>query len=141
MAPLRYAAKFDPFLSLDCAREQILPSGNLDLSPRCSVLTESLVELDGGDGHAVAPVDLRVVAELGDPALGRAVRRPGVHQTVVDRHRHDGAAVRVYVLHNPEVDLHIFDAGLVNFVFTKWLRPTYTGKNNAMFALNSLNLH
>ena len=42
MAPLRYAAKFDPFLSLDCAphpppwrnprkgRDQILPSGNLD---------------------------------------------------------------------------------------------------------------
>ena len=41
MAPLRYAAKFDPFLSLDCAprpppwrnprkgRDQILPSGNL----------------------------------------------------------------------------------------------------------------
>ena len=34
MAPLRYAAKFDPFLSLDCARvegvgAQILPSGNL----------------------------------------------------------------------------------------------------------------
>ena len=40
MAPLRYAAKFDPFLSLDCAprpppwrnprkgRDQILPSGN-----------------------------------------------------------------------------------------------------------------
>ena len=32
MAPLRYAAKFDPFLSLDCARVDgaILPSGNLD---------------------------------------------------------------------------------------------------------------
>ena len=37
MAPLRYTAKFDPFLSLDCARveggggarDQILPSGNL----------------------------------------------------------------------------------------------------------------
>ena len=45
MAPLRYAAKFDPFLSLDCAptpsppwrsprkgRDQILPSGNLELA-------------------------------------------------------------------------------------------------------------
>ena len=42
MAPLRYAAKFDPFLSLDCAprpppwhnprkgRDQILPSGNFE---------------------------------------------------------------------------------------------------------------
>ena len=42
MAPLRCAAKFDPFLSLDCAptpppwrnprkgRDQILPSGNLE---------------------------------------------------------------------------------------------------------------
>ena len=35
MDPLRYAAKFDPFLSLDCARvedlgAQILPSGNLE---------------------------------------------------------------------------------------------------------------
>ena len=45
MAQLRYAAKFDPFLSLDCAprpppwrnprkgRDQILPSGNLDHRP------------------------------------------------------------------------------------------------------------
>ena len=42
MAPLRYAAKFDPFLSLDCAprpppwhnprkgRDQVLPSCNLE---------------------------------------------------------------------------------------------------------------
>ena len=46
MAPLRYAAKFDPFLSLDCARvegvgegrDQILPSGNLacDSSPEAA---------------------------------------------------------------------------------------------------------
>ena len=33
MTPLRYTGKFDPFLSLDCARvegmeDQILPSGN-----------------------------------------------------------------------------------------------------------------
>ena len=46
MAPLRYAAKFDPFLSLDCAprpppwhnprkgRDKILPSGNLDIRRR-----------------------------------------------------------------------------------------------------------
>ena len=40
MAPLCYAAKFDPFLSSDCARhipgkgrDQILPSGNPDGSP------------------------------------------------------------------------------------------------------------
>ena len=44
MAALRYAAKFNPFLSLDCApgppswrnprkgRDQILPSGNTELS-------------------------------------------------------------------------------------------------------------
>ena len=56
MAPLRYAAKFDPFLSLDCAptpstlappcpppwrnprkgRDQILPSGNLGTGPSWS---------------------------------------------------------------------------------------------------------
>ena len=32
MSPLCYAAKFDPFLSLDCARVEgaISPSGNLD---------------------------------------------------------------------------------------------------------------
>ena len=39
MAPLRYAAKYDPFLSLDCARVECVgaqskvsnfPSGNLD---------------------------------------------------------------------------------------------------------------
>ena len=38
------------------------------------------------------------------------------------------------------VDLQISDAGLVNFVFTKWLRPTYGGQKYALFALNSLNL-
>ena len=38
-------------------------------------------------------------------------------------------------------DLQIFGAGLVNFVFTKWLRPTYAGQKYAIFALNSLNLH
>ena len=33
MAPLRYAAKFDPFLSLDCARVEgvLLPAGPLTL--------------------------------------------------------------------------------------------------------------
>ena len=41
MAPLCYTAKFDPFLSLDCARvegggcgDQILPSGNLEEEER-----------------------------------------------------------------------------------------------------------
>ena len=34
------------------------------------------------------------------------------------------AAVVDYVL---VVDLQISDAGLVNFVFTKWLHPTYAG--------------
>ena len=48
------------------------------------------------------------------------------------------AAVVDYVL---VVDLQISDAGLVNFVFTKWLRPTYAGQKYAIFALNSLNLH
>ena len=47
MAPLRYAAKFDPFLSLECVlcpptrrnirkgRDQILPSGNLEKDYNC----------------------------------------------------------------------------------------------------------
>ena len=39
------------------------------------------------------------------------------------------------------LDLQISDVGLVNFVFTKWLRPTYAGQKYAIFALNSLNLH
>ena len=39
------------------------------------------------------------------------------------------------------VDLQISGAGLVNFVFTKWLRPTYADKKYAIFARNSLNLH
>ena len=39
------------------------------------------------------------------------------------------------------LDLQISGAGLVNFVFTKWLRPTYAGQKYAIFALNSLNLH
>ena len=38
------------------------------------------------------------------------------------------------------VDLQIFGADVVNFVFTKRLRPTYAGKKYAIFALNSLNL-
>ena len=48
MALLRYAAKFDPFLSLDCAkvegtgaqkgRDQILPSGNLVAELHVSLL-------------------------------------------------------------------------------------------------------
>ena len=37
--------------------------------------------------------------------------------------------------------LQISGAGLVNFVFTKWLRPTYAGQKCPIFALNSLNLH
>ena len=40
-----------------------------------------------------------------------------------------------------QLDLQISGAGLVNFVFTKWLRPTYAGKIYAILALNSLNLH
>ena len=40
-----------------------------------------------------------------------------------------------------QLDLQISGAGLVNFVFTKWLRPTYTGQKYAILALNSLNLH
>ena len=39
------------------------------------------------------------------------------------------------------VDLQISGAGLVNFVFTKWLRPTYADQNYAIFAFNSLNLY
>ena len=39
------------------------------------------------------------------PSLGRAVGRPGVHEAVVDGHRHDGAAVRVDVLHYPGDDI------------------------------------
>ena len=67
MAPLRYAAKFDPFLSLDCARvegvgAQILPSGNpvslqegrggvADLGRRPH--EEDQHRLRGGEGQAV----------------------------------------------------------------------------------------
>ena len=52
MAPLRYAAKFDPFLSLDCAphpphwhnprkgRDQILTSGNLGQEREVNECTE-----------------------------------------------------------------------------------------------------
>ena len=61
MAPLRYAAKFDPILSLDCAprppawhnprkgRDQILPSGNL------AILTE-LMPQSQPCTTAVAPI-------------------------------------------------------------------------------------
>ena len=38
------------------------------------------------------------------------------------------------------LDLQISGAGLVNVVFTKWLRPTYTGKKYAVFAFDALNL-
>ena len=33
-----------------------------------------------------------------------------------------------------QLDLQISDAGLVNFVFTRWLRPTYAGQKYATFA-------
>ena len=59
------------------------------------------------------PVDLCVVSELGHPTLGRAVGRPGVHEAVVDGHRHNGAAVRVDILHNSGVGF------LLQFVSTK----------------------
>ena len=43
---------------------------------------------------------------MDDPSsLGRAVRRPGVHEAVVDGHGHDWAAVRVDVLHYPDDDI------------------------------------
>ena len=41
----------------------------------------------------------------GPSSLGRTVRRPGVHEAVVDGHGHDGAAVRVDVLHYPDDDM------------------------------------
>ena len=64
MAPLRYAAKFDPFLSLDCAptpstlaqsrkgRNQILPSGNL-----------GQVLIGGGDLHGIVGLGFLVDEE------------------------------------------------------------------------------
>ena len=70
MAPLRCAAKFDPFLSLDCApnptpwhnprkgRDQILPSGNTDLDPLdCVLVNENVPSAElcdpGGDDGAL----------------------------------------------------------------------------------------
>ena len=69
MAPLRYAAKFDPFLSLDCARvegvgaqskDQILPSGNLAPGHHH--------QLTGMRGGGPSPC-------LGRPLAARATRR------------------------------------------------------------------
>ena len=65
MASLRYAAKFDPFLSLDCAptpftlhprkgRDQILPSGNLE----------------GGRAGGRGPRGLSTVTMAGPPTAG-----------------------------------------------------------------------
>ena len=39
-----------------------------------------------------------VVAVLSDPALGKAIRRPSVHQTVVEAHADDGSAVSFKLL-------------------------------------------
>ena len=71
MAPLHYAAKFDPFLSLDCAprptpwrnprkgRDQILPSGNTDRRslnwiPPLQLTSCLLRRLLGGDSDMAA---------------------------------------------------------------------------------------
>ena len=87
MAPLRCAAKFDPFLSLDCApfpppwrnprkgRDQILPSGNTDLT---------FVEGDCGPAPLVEPV-----LQRRDEAVeqGRAERlHARLHGAVTDHH-------------------------------------------------------
>ena len=64
MASLRYAAKFDPFLSLDCARvegvgaqgrDQILPSGNLAFQTHLKKLFAGIhsVNFDAEEKHIV----------------------------------------------------------------------------------------
>ena len=84
MAPLRYAAKFDPFLSLDCApgpppwrhlrkgRDQILPSGNTDLHIRNTTESNNSPPegLVGGDA-------LEPLRHLGNGVNDDVVRRGG----------------------------------------------------------------
>ena len=45
-------------------------------------LTDASMKLHGDDGALVALVLPRAVAELSDPALGRPVRGPAVHEPV-----------------------------------------------------------
>ena len=65
MAPLRCAAKFDLFLSLDCARaegvgrkakarDQILPSGNLDFRKHEEDVQRREQRQNNNQGSAVA---------------------------------------------------------------------------------------
>ena len=61
-------------------------------------LTDARVELHGDDGPLVALVLPRAVPELGDPALGAAVRRAGVHQTVHHQDTDHGVCVPVHRL-------------------------------------------
>ncbi len=56
------------------------------------------MEFDDGHGHGMPLVDDGVVSELGDPALGCAIRRAGVHQAVVDVHSHNRRTVGVDIL-------------------------------------------
>ena len=61
-------------------------------------LTDARMELHGDDGALVALVLPRTVTELGDPALGAAVSRAGVHQTVHHQDTDHGVCVPVHRL-------------------------------------------
>ena len=60
----------------------IVKQGVQEQQAVCKQLTDAGVELHGDDGALVALVLPRAVAELSDPALGRPVRGPAVHEPV-----------------------------------------------------------
>ena len=99
MAPLRYAAKFGPFLSLDCARvkgswgcigrDQILPSGNLakvtdgdrkairtacdDIVRKAQALGPDVASVDFSACHS-QPRGARVADLVGGTTVSRVLR-------------------------------------------------------------------
>ena len=73
----------------------IVKQGVQEQQAVCKQLTDAGVELHGDDGALVALVLPRAVAELSDPALGRPVRGPAVHEPVY--HQDADHSVRVPV--------------------------------------------
>jgi hypothetical protein len=64
----------------------------------CGQLTDAVLELHADDTALVSLVDARAVPELRDPAFGRPVRRPRVHQPVHQQQADHGVSVTVHHL-------------------------------------------
>lgn len=94
-----------------CEDVSLLKRGNnslLYIYCTCGQLTESVLEFHADDTALVALVDARAVPELRDPALGRSVRRPRVHQPVHQQQADHGVGVPVHHLGGQPIGISSF---------------------------------